>query len=329
MKRRLFLCGAGNPEGVRLAIRVNERDHRWTEILLLDDDPARLGQQQLGISLSGPFECLTEADPNESEVVNLIARTTQRRRDARIRIAAYGIPWASLVSTDVDLLGASVGGDLIAYQHSTIGPEAHVGDGAVVFMGATVGHECNVGDHCIIAANAVLNARVRLGEGVYVGSHAVVLPEIEIGANAVIGAGAVVIDNVPAGATVVGGIGDVVRRSADAVHGSAPVDIGATLHRIWCEVLGADHIPQTRNFFDAGGTSLMALQLAQRIEGATGLPVCVVDLFHYPTLMELSAHLGGDAASRGQPALAEAQRRAGLRRGLRDRQPRHTPPARG
>ena len=328
MTRRLFICGAGNPEGVRLAIRVNERSHRWDEITVLDDDPARLGEHQMGIRVAGPFSLLADANQTDSEVVNLVARTTRGRRAARERIAAYGIPWATLISRDVDLLGADVGSDLIAYQHATLGPEARLGEGVVVFMSATVGHECRVGDHCVIAANAVLNARVQLGTGVYVGSNAVILPEIEIGDNAIIGAGAIVIDHVPAGATVVAGLGEVVS-SATATEAVAPLDgdLGTSLQRLWCEILGVDHVVGSRNFFDLGGNSLMALRLAQRIEAATGLRVCAVDLFHYPTLDALRDHLTADPAARNAVGDA-AQRRAELRRGLLRRDVGRVAPAR-
>lgn len=325
MTRRLFICGAGNPEGVRLAIRVNERSHRWDDITVLDDDPARRGGRQMGIAVAGPFDLLADADPMEAEAVNLIARTTRGRRAARARIAAFGIPWATLVSRDVDQLGAHVGSDMIAYQHATLGPDAHIGEGVVVFMSATVGHECHVGDHCVIAANAVLNARVRLGIGVYVGSNAVVLPEIEIGDDATVGAGAVVIDHVPAGATVFAGMGEVVSPPS-MPWAAVPCDgdIATSLHRLWCEMLGVDRVPSSRNFFELGGTSLMALRLAKRIEDATGLSVCAVDLFQYPTLDALRTHLTADPAAH-DAVMGAAQRRAELRRGL-SRRPAPTRP---
>lgn len=321
--RRLYLCGAGNPEGVRLAIRVNERTPRWEEIVLVDDAPAKQGLAPMGVPIIGPFAALADGDPTTDAAVNLITRTTVRRRAARDRIAAFGLAFAPLVSRDVDLLGATVGADLIAYQHATIGPDVVIGRGSVVFMSATVGHECEVGDDCIVAANAVLNARVRLGEGVYVGSNAVVLPEITIGAEATIGAGAVVFDDVPAGATVVSGPGDLLPRRDRPVTPapSVPVaaDLGATLHRLWCEALGAERIPATRNFFDLGGNSLLALRLAQRIGAATGRQLCAVDLFHHPTLEALEAHLRSDPAMAGRLAMAPAVRRADLRRELLQR----------
>jgi sugar O-acyltransferase (sialic acid O-acetyltransferase NeuD family) len=318
--RRLYLCGAGNPEGVRLAIRLNAQARRWDELLLLDDDPARLGQSQMGVPVLGSIDLLANADRATAQAVNLISRSTPRRRAARARIAAFGVPFASLISADVDLLGAEVGQDLIAYQHATIGPEVVIGEGTVVFMSATVGHECRVGDHCVVAPNAVLNARVRLGDGVYVGSNAVVLPEITIGAGAVIGAGGVVVDDVPEGATVVGRPSDVVQATAPSPRRpQAPHELGATLHRLWCEALGLPRLPETRNFFDMGGTSLLALRLAQRIQMETGRDVCAVDLFHHPTLASLEAHLRADPEESAHAVTQGAQLRAELRRSLRHR----------
>jgi UDP-3-O-[3-hydroxymyristoyl] glucosamine N-acyltransferase len=177
---------------------------------LLDDDPARTGQVHLGIHVIGAFEALRNA-PVGAEAVNLVARTTAGRIKAAERIASFGVPMTGLVGADVDLCGAHVAPDLIAYPNATIGPEASVGAGCVVFMGAIVGHECSVGQYCVIAANAVLNARVQLGDGVYIGSSAVVLPEIVVGAGATIGAGATVVDDVPPGATVLSPRADLVR----------------------------------------------------------------------------------------------------------------------
>lgn len=316
--RRLYLCGAGNPEGVRLAIRLNQQACRWDDMVLLDDDPARLGQSQMGVHVIGSFDLLAGADPAASEVVSLISRSAPRRRAARERIAAFGVPFASLISADVDLFGAEVGQDLIAYQHATIGPGVVIGEGAVVFMSATVGHECFVGDHCVIAANAVLNARVRLGDGVYVGSNAVVLPEVTIGAGTVIGAGAVVIDDVPEGSTVVGRLGDVVQ-ATPSIKTQAPRNLGETLERLWCEALKMERIPATRNFFELGGTSLLALRLAQRIHLETGCDVCAVDLFHHPTLAALKAHLLSDPVEEAHTVMQGAQHRAALRRLLTKR----------
>jgi sugar O-acyltransferase (sialic acid O-acetyltransferase NeuD family) len=289
--RRLYLCGAGNAEGVRLAIRVNQRERLWDELVLLDDDPSKRGALHLGVPVEGPFADLALADPAHSHAVNLVARTTAGRRAVRERIAAYGIPFAPLISGDVDLLGAETGGDLLAYPNATVGPEARIGDGCVVFMGSAVGHESWVGDHCVLAANSVLNARVRLGDGVYVGSGAVVLPEVEIGDGATIGAGAVVIGDVPAGATVVARAAEMMRGGMRADAPRLPQDVTGELGKLWCEVLGVHRLEPGQNFFDAGGTSLLALRLLQRIEASMGVSLRPIDLYQYPSLAAMAMHV--------------------------------------
>ena len=164
----LYLCGAGNSEGVRLALNVDQRRHRWDRIVLLDDDVAKHGRSLLGVEIIGPFEMLGQTGSESVEVANLVARTTSGRRSARRKIKSYGHPFATLVHPSVDLLGAELGQDVIAYQNVTIGPEVSVDEGCVLFMGAIVGHECRLGRCCVMGSNAVLNARVELADGVYV-----------------------------------------------------------------------------------------------------------------------------------------------------------------
>lgn len=315
MKGTLHLCGAGNPEGVRLALRLNELRPRWTRIVLLDDDPARQGECRLGVPVVGGFDALAGADPGDAEVVNLVSRTTAGRRAAARRIAAHGVPWTGLVSPDVDLLGAEVASDLIAYQNATIGPEVTVGEGSVVFMGAAVGHECTVGRNCVIAANAVLNARVRLSDGVYVGTNATVLPEIVVGAGAIIGAGAVVIDDIPPGATVVGPTCEIMQAG---IEEPAPLrgdsqDTERSLAALWCEVMGLTQVEPDQNFFELGGTSLLALRLASRIESVFGRPLSPVEVFRSPTVRSLARRLAspGEGARVPDPATLRAAARRG------------------
>jgi len=202
--KQLFLCGAGNAEGIRLALQINAVRQRWQRIVVLDDDPAKHGKTILGLRVAGSFSTLRHAHPDSSEVVNLVARTTAKRCTARAKIAEYGLPFAQLVHPSVITDGTSLADDLIVYQNSTIGPGGSVGEGSVLFMGSVTGHGCNVGPCCVVAPNAVLNARVQVGEGAYVGTSAAILPEIKIGAWSTVAAGSAVIRDVPVGATVMG-----------------------------------------------------------------------------------------------------------------------------
>ena len=77
----LYLCAAGNPDGVRLALEVNETTQRWERVVLLDDDPAKQGQEILGVPVIGPFDVLAEHIVGD-EAVNLVARSTKGRDGA-------------------------------------------------------------------------------------------------------------------------------------------------------------------------------------------------------------------------------------------------------
>jgi sugar O-acyltransferase (sialic acid O-acetyltransferase NeuD family) len=200
----LYLCGASNPEAVRLALRVNEARPRWARLALLDDDPARHGHSILGVLVAGPFSLLADADPAVDKTANLVARTTARRVAAGECIAAYGVPFAQLVHPAVEVDGTHLASDTIVYPHATIGPDVWIADGSVVFMGAVVGHGSRLGRYCVVGPNAVVNARVDVGDRVYVGTHASVLPDLRLGDDSTVAAGSAVMRDVAAGTTVIG-----------------------------------------------------------------------------------------------------------------------------
>ena len=330
--RTLYLCGAGNSEGVRLALLINEQQDRWERIVLLDDDPAKHAEKLLGIEIIGAFSLLADADPETSEIVNLVARTTAGRARVRERLEAYGLPFATLVHPGVDLLGAELAREVIVYQNATVGPEVRLADGSVVFMGAVVGHESQIARGCVMAANSVLNARVELGEGVYIGTNSTVLPEVKIGAGATVGAGSVVIEDVPAGATVMGvparlltptrAVSKAAPKGAPANRTSANAacvdpDVERTICKIWQTLLELPSVALDQNFFDLGGQSLLALRMRELVERETGFALSIADVFEFPTVRTLARHVSARA---GEPSpRSTAQDRAARRRAMTPR----------
>jgi sugar O-acyltransferase (sialic acid O-acetyltransferase NeuD family) len=312
--KTLYLCGAGNAEGVRLALTVNRSTRRWERLALVDDDPAKLGHAVLGVEVEGPFDLLARADPAAAEVSNMVARTTLKRSTAQVRIGRHGLAFASLIAPDVNTEGAELGRAVTVYEHATVCPLSAVGDDSVVFMNAVVGHGCRVDRGCVIAPGAVLNARVRLGEGVYVGSNATVLPELTVGAGATIGAGSVVLEDVPAGATVFGVPAQRIGTAPAASSNASAVDLERELIEIWHEVLTVTNLGVDVNFFDAGGSSLAAIQVCVRVRERARVDLELTDVFRFPTVRSLARHL----TTRHRPAdrLDAAEHRADLRRQL-------------
>lgn len=313
----LYLCGAGNPDGVRLAQRINRFRRRWDRVVVLDDDSAKHGRTILGAPVEAGLDRLKDLRGGGAEIANLVARTTRKRSDVRSRISAHGISFAQLTDPSVHVDGTELAEDTVVYHNATIGAEASVAAGSVVFMGAVVGHESRVGPCCVIGANAVLNARVRLEEGVYIGTNATVLPEVTIGAWATVAAGSVVLHDVPAGATVIGVPGEVVlpcsegaenQNSPEREPSSTPlpsdgislIEWERAISAVWRRVLGIPEVRTDRNFFDLGGTSLKALEVYETLRRDGRGSLHLTDLFHFPTIRSLAQHLTGTATVGGE-----------------------------
>lgn len=65
-------------------------------------------------------------------------------------------------------------------------------------------------------------------------------------------------------------------------------DVQEKLLQIWREVLGAEIVQATDNFFEIGGHSLLAIQVISRIRQAFGIEVPLRAVFEQPTLEQLS-----------------------------------------
>lgn len=328
--KTLYLCGAGNSEGVRLALAINSARPRWDRIVVLDDDPKKHGLSVLGVQTIGPLSLLEQADPVHSEIASLVARTTARRQDVRRKLEKYNLPFATLISPTVDTAGVELSSDVIVYQYATVGPEVQVDETAVVFMGAAVGHESKVGRCCVVAPNAVINARVQLGEGAYVGTNATVLPEVTVGPWATIAAGSVAMEDVPPGATVMGVPGEIIltmgqkakmngagRLLASRLQDSGVArdvarpdkpgakprpaleqgfvaprnEIEKRVARIWASVLHVDPVGVEDNFFHLGGASLATIEITTRLFQEFAVNIPIDAFLHAPTVAELSRQI--------------------------------------
>jgi surfactin family lipopeptide synthetase A len=88
-------------------------------------------------------------------------------------------------------------------------------------------------------------------------------------------------------------------------------DLERKIADLWREALKRDDVGLNDNFFDAGGTSLLMLQIHTKLQ-VLFPQVKVIDLFTYPTVRSLAELLSGSTAT---PAVADlALKRGALRR---------------
>jgi acyl carrier protein len=74
-----------------------------------------------------------------------------------------------------------------------------------------------------------------------------------------------------------------------------------TVAAVWADLFGVERIGAEDNFFDLGGHSLMAVQLAARLSRAVGREVSVRSVLFYPTVATLAGALDTGAAAAVPP----------------------------
>ncbi|NEX46819.1 MupA/Atu3671 family FMN-dependent luciferase-like monooxygenase [Pseudotabrizicola algicola] len=99
-------------------------------------------------------------------------------------------------------------------------------------------------------------------------------------------------------------------RGAEPVSFVAPAsDVEAQIAAVWARVLGVPKVGAKDNFFALGGHSLLAVQAHREIREALGAAkLSITDIFRFPTLQALAAHLDDGP----RPAAAPAVKPAGL-----------------
>lgn len=89
-------------------------------------------------------------------------------------------------------------------------------------------------------------------------------------------------------------------------------DMQETVSTIWCEALGSGRIGVDQNFFDLGASSLIVAEVHARLQQHLRQEISLVDLFQFPTVRLLSAHLTGSTSTPGMSD--RARRRLAARR---------------
>ncbi|MGV9642536.1 amino acid adenylation domain-containing protein [Streptomyces sp. NPDC003514] len=80
-------------------------------------------------------------------------------------------------------------------------------------------------------------------------------------------------------------------RAARAGVSEATSLIESQLAEVWCELLGVEQVGRRQNFFEAGGSSLSALQMLHRVKTRFRVTVTVRQFFGDPTIAGVAEHV--------------------------------------
>jgi aryl carrier-like protein len=113
---------------------------------------------------------------------------------------------------------------------------------------------------------------------------------------------------------------EAARRPAGQGYVAPRNDIEQAIARVWREVLGVERVGVHDNFFDAGGHSLLMVQVHNRLRESFEKEVSIVEMFRKPTISALAEYFadGGGPEPSLDKVIARAERR---RQALGRRQP--------
>jgi UDP-perosamine 4-acetyltransferase len=174
---------------------------------LLDDDPARAGDELLGFPILGADELSRlRSDGVAHAFVGVGGVGDMSLRHAAFeRLDAAGFELPAIVHASATVSPwAQLGPGAQVLAAAVVNVAADIGAGAIVNTGAIVEHDCQIGAHAHVAPGARLGGMASVGQGAHVGIGAVVIEGVTIGARALVAAGAVVVRDVPAEARVAG-----------------------------------------------------------------------------------------------------------------------------
>jgi natural product biosynthesis luciferase-like monooxygenase protein/amino acid adenylation domain-containing protein len=102
--------------------------------------------------------------------------------------------------------------------------------------------------------------------------------------------------------------------AAAAVYVPPANDLETVLAEVWQAVLRRDQVGMQDNFFDIGGHSLLTVKVQAQLRERLRRVVPITDLFRFPTIRGLAAHLGADGQGAAAAVTEVAEARAQARR---------------
>jgi acyl carrier protein len=111
---------------------------------------------------------------------------------------------------------------------------------------------------------------------------------------------------------------DVSRPTLATSYLAPATELERRIAEIWQDILGVDRVGMRDNFFELGGYSLLVVRLHGRLNEILEQELSIVELFRYPTIASLAAHLGKDQ-DKNSVATSNRRRAAERREALKER----------
>jgi sugar O-acyltransferase (sialic acid O-acetyltransferase NeuD family) len=196
--KRLVLIGAGL--GATQVLDILVHDESQQAVAIVDDDPARFGEQIEGIPVVGATDRALSlfAEGAFDAAVIAVGTSVPARTRLRKRCEEAGVPLANAIDPTVRITtGVRMGTGNIVCAHCHFGVGTVVGDNNMISAHNSFDHHSEIGSDNTTGPGCVTSGLVKIGDRCRFGMGVLIEPRVTIGSGAQIASGAVIVGSVP------------------------------------------------------------------------------------------------------------------------------------
>lgn len=196
----IYGSGGSGCEVYDLAVRYNNVQKKWDEIVFIDDFKESDHEYLADII---KFEDLLQNKRNYEVVISV--GEPSARKALYEKLEKENIAFATLIDpTAIVSPSASIGKGSIIFEYALVHCNVKVGKNNLIQPYVVLGHGSVAGNHCVFSAHFSPGGNCIFGDCVFCGMQSSIKEKLVVGSNAVISMGACVFQNVAADSVVIG-----------------------------------------------------------------------------------------------------------------------------
>ncbi len=207
----IYCCGGHGRELLILANRINSVEHRWNEIIFIDDNIETIFSVKNKVLTFEKIKALYKRTECEFVIASgepyLLEALSNKVLDNGYNLT-YLISNDVIVESDMYFMPGCV-----IQEKAIISCNVSIGVSTCIGFSSILHHDVKIGDYCFVAANSTICGNVKIGDRTFIGAGSVIRDEINIGSNCIIGMGSVIVKDIPENSIVYGNPARIVSKN--------------------------------------------------------------------------------------------------------------------
>jgi sugar O-acyltransferase (sialic acid O-acetyltransferase NeuD family) len=205
MERLIFLGARAVPELTELVRDINDAEHQYEMVGILDDEVSLHGTEVEGIPVTGGLDKVSDF-PDARFVFSIGSfRNRIERYEILQRLGLADDRYATLIHPRAKVYcSATISCGSIIHCGAVVGNGARLGRWVIVLWNAVIGANNILGDGVLVTSNVTTNFSVNIGSYAFIGTASAIAENVTVNPGAMVSMTSLVLRDVEAGTTIFG-----------------------------------------------------------------------------------------------------------------------------